>query len=161
MTWLNINIPDLRRPAFTSCEPYELGVWLRLSCYCAGQENGGRIRDCKKWTDRQWLIACGVTAEDVDRKCALWAWSSTCLTVALYPVAKEQEVAAKRAAGKATAKARWQRGIANKNPVIRRANGHAKHSSADSSATSSANSSPHAEEEMEVERKGIGRARAS
>lgn len=138
MTWLNINIPDLRKPAFTSCEPYELGVWLRLSCYCAGQENGGKIRDCRKWTDRQWLIACGVTADDVARQCALWSWSTTCLTIALYPVAKEREVAAKRAAGKATAKARWGRQFVIKNPPEKRVNGSSAHRSVDSSAISSA-----------------------
>lgn len=150
MNWLNIPIASLRKPEFTACGLADLGIWLRLSCYCAAQENGGRILNCKKWTDRQWLIACGVTAEDVSHECDLWVWQLQALMVANYPKDKEKEVAAKRAAGKATAKARWGRRIAKLEPPERKLNG----SSAHSSAISSADSSPHAEEEMEVEGKG-------
>lgn len=149
MNWFNIPIASLRKPEFTSCEPFDLGIWLRLSCYCAAQENGGIIRNSRAWTDRQWLIACGVMAEDVSRQCALWKWSSTCLIVALYPLAKEQEVAAKRAAGKATAKARWSR-YAAKHPPKQKLNG----SSADSPAISSADSSDVAQRIAGAIRKG-------
>lgn len=110
MNWLNIPIASLRKPEFTGSDMAEVGVWLRLTCYCCAQENGGRIRDSRRWTERQWLIACGVGLDDVNRKSSLWAWSSTCLTVALYPTAKEREIVAKRAACKVTNERR-KRGI--------------------------------------------------
>lgn len=147
MNYLNIFIPDMRKPEVTSCELSELGTWLRLSCYSAGQENGGTIKDCAKWTDRQWMIACGVSAEDVARKCSLWHWRSCNLIVAMYPVEREREVAAKRAAGKATAKLRWPKVKTRVYPPYRARNG----SSADSSAISSVDSSAHAEGEVEGE----------
>lgn len=112
MNWLNFPTSAIQRAEMASAEPVEIGVWFRLSCYCALQENGGVIKNARKWVDRQWLVTAGVTLADVDMPTGLWSWNSHgSLTVALYPVAKEREVAAKRAAGNATAKMRWSRGV--------------------------------------------------
>lgn len=138
MNWLNIHTPSFRKHEFTGSDPHEVGVWTLLMVYCCEQENGGKIRNCKEWTERQWLISCSVSIADVSRKSALWSWSATCLTVALYPIQKEREVAAKRAAGKATAKVRWARNSVAKNPPEKRVNGSSAHSSATSSAHRSA-----------------------
>lgn len=135
MQWFNVPVDVLQRPEFSSALPSELGVWLRLSCYCATQENGGKIHDCSRWTDRQWLIAAGVTSGDVRESAKLWRWDKVGgLVVSHYPSEKEREVQAKRKAGKETAKRRWGKKMAL-------LNGSSPHSSAISSAD--------AEEEME------------
>lgn len=147
MNWLNSEVAWRHRPEFTSSSPAEIGIWFLLSCYCAHQENGGVIRDCDTWTDRQWLIACGFSEGDVKVKSRLWTWKTTSLIVAMYPVAREKEVAAKRAAGKATQKLKWQRALVQKSPP------ESKLSSKLSSKLngSSARSSPSTEGEVEVE----------
>lgn len=139
MHWLNVPVDILQRAEFSAAEPAEVGVWLRLAAYCAQQENGGVIRDCRLWTDRQWLVSAGVTAQDVKAQTRLWKWTvSGGLSVSNYPHQKEREVQIKRKAGKATANRRW----ANKS---KGPNG----SSSNSSATSSAGSSGDAEGEGE------------
>lgn len=135
MNWFNVSVDILQRPEFTAAEPAEVGIWLRMACYCAAQENGGIIRDCRHWTDRQWLIAAGVTKADVDTETKLWRWNAAGgITVLNYPTEKEREVQLKRKAGKATAKRRWGKRLAAQN---------------NSSPDSSARSSPNAEEEVE------------
>lgn len=143
MHWLNVPVDVLQRPEFTAAIPAEVGVWLRLASYCAAQENGGIIHSSREWTDRQWLIAAGVTKADVDMPTRLWRWDrvNPHMHVAFYPREKEQEVAAKRKAGKATAARRWASKLAK--------NGTHKDSSAISSADSSA--------DAEVEGKGMKR----
>lgn len=133
MNWFNVSIGGLQKPAFTSATVAELGTWLRLGCYCAEQENGGHILNCKEWTDRQWLIAAGLERNDVQAPSQLWRWDKVGgLYVNHYPEDQEREVKLKRKAGKDTAKRRW----ANKmNSAVPRV----KDSSATSSATSSAN----------------------
>lgn len=137
MQWLNVSVETLQRPDFTAAVPSEIGIWLRLACYCAHQENGGTIRDCRRWSDRQWLIAAGVTKGDVETPTKLWRHDKVGgVIVAFYPIEKEREVAAKRKAGKATARARWGKRFQPKNG---------------SSPHSSATSCPDAEGEMEEE----------
>lgn len=113
MQWVNVAVDILHRPEFTASEPAEIGIWLRLACYCAAQENGGVVRNCRTWTDRQWLIAAGVTMADLKTKTELWEWDKVGgLSIAHYPLEKEREVIAKRKAGQATAKRRWGRKLA-------------------------------------------------
>jgi len=54
MRWLNIEIANLRSPAFVGAEPVERATWLSLLAYCSDQENGGVIKGCREWKDRQW-----------------------------------------------------------------------------------------------------------
>ena len=96
MRWLNIEIANLRSPAFVGAEPVERATWLSLLAYCADQENGGVIKSCREWKDRQWQMTCGVLASEVSAQAQLWEWRGRDLRIAFYPVAKEAEVQAKR-----------------------------------------------------------------
>jgi hypothetical protein len=96
MRWLNIEIANLRSPAFVGAEPVERATWLSLLAYCADQENGGVIKGCREWKDRQWQMTCGVLASEVSSQAQLWEWRGRDLRIAFYPVAKEAEVQAKR-----------------------------------------------------------------
>jgi hypothetical protein len=96
MRWLNIEIANLRSPAYVGAEPVERATWLSLLSYCADQENGGVIKGCREWKDRQWQMTCGVLASEVSAQAQLWEWRGRDLRIAFYPVAKEAEVQAKR-----------------------------------------------------------------
>jgi hypothetical protein len=96
MRWLNIEIANLRSPAFVGAEPVERATWLSLLAYCSDQENGGVIKGCREWKDRQWQMTCGVLASEVSAQAQLWEWRGRDLRIAFYPVAKEAEVQAKR-----------------------------------------------------------------
>jgi len=105
MRWLNIEISTLRSPAFVGAEPVERATWLSLLAYCADQENGGVIRRCREWKDRQWQQTCGITLLEAQLQAELWTWSGDDLRVEFYPEAKEAEIRAKRLAGASGGKA--------------------------------------------------------
>jgi hypothetical protein len=99
MRWLNIEIATLRSPAFVGAEPVERATWLSLLAYCADQENGGVIKGCRNWKDRQWQQTCGITLNEAQLEAQLWEWIGDDLRVEFYPTAKESEIRAKRQAG--------------------------------------------------------------
>lgn len=105
MRWLNIEIANLRSPAFVGAEPVERATWLSLLAYCADQENGGVIADCRSWKDRQWQQTCGITQAEAQAESDLWKWKEDQLVVEFYPVAKEAEIQAKRSSGSRGGKA--------------------------------------------------------
>jgi hypothetical protein len=72
MRWLNIEIANLRSPAFVGAEPVERATWLSLLAYCSDQENGGVIAECRSWKDRQWQQTCGITQAEAQAKSGLW-----------------------------------------------------------------------------------------
>lgn len=151
MRWLNIAVETFQKVEFTQAEPAEVGCWLRLFGFCAAQENGGLIHDCRRWDDRQWLIAAGLMKADLHRPAKLWTWTKNGgLRIAHYPEKKEREVSAKREAGKRTAGMRWGK---PKKPK--------PDSSSDSSAISSANCSSDAEGKRKRKGKGITAVRAT
>ncbi len=150
MRWLNVSVEMLQKVEFTQAEPAEVGCWLRLACYCAAQENGGLIHDCRNWQDRQWMIATGLMRADLQRPAKLWEWTKNGgLRIVHYPVKKEREVAAKREAGFKTAGMRWggkkRQKRTNKNSSL--------HSSPHSSAISSVDAEGETEGETERETK--------
>jgi hypothetical protein len=100
MRWLNIEIANLRSPAFVGAEPVERATWLSLLAYCADQENGGVIADCRSWKDRQWQQTCGITQAEAHQECQLWEWVGDSLSVAFFPLEKQAEVQTKRDAGR-------------------------------------------------------------
>lgn len=110
MKWLNIEISILRSPDYVGAEPVERATWLNLLAYCADQENGGVIRNCRSWKCRQWQQTCGITAAEAQLEAQLYQWCGDDLLVCHYPVSKEAELRAKREAGakggKASGKAR-------------------------------------------------------
>jgi hypothetical protein len=132
MEWLNLHTKTLDSPEFIGSDPVERATWLCLMRYCAGQENGGIIADCKAWKDRQWQQLCRVTLAEVRANCRLYWWDGRNLRLFGYPTSKESEVRRKREAGRITAGKRWgDSGAASSE----------SDSSASSSATSSATSS--------------------
>ena len=100
MIWLNLKTTTLRSPEYAGSEPIQRATWLNLLAYCCEQENGGRIDGCGEWKDRQWQQTLGVTLAEVREGCALWHWEDGALCVAFYPTDKQEEVKAKREAGK-------------------------------------------------------------
>lgn len=98
MNWLNIFIPNLRAAEYSRCSPESRATWLNVLAYCCEQENGGVIHDWAKWSEREWLQNCGVTAKEAV-ECPLLVFNNEYLTVWNYPEEKEKEVQLKRKAG--------------------------------------------------------------
>lgn len=99
MNWLNIRLATLRAPEYIGSDPVARATWWNIVCYCAEQENGGKIIGAKKWKDRQWQQTCGVTLAEVDAAGYLLKWEEDDLSVWNYPLEKEAEIRVKREAG--------------------------------------------------------------
>lgn len=100
MDWINIRTRMLRAPEYIGSTPTERATWLNVLCYCAEQENGGRIAGCSGWKDRQWQQTCGVTLREVRAASKLLVVEGDDVLVWAYPSEKEMLVAAKREAGR-------------------------------------------------------------
>jgi hypothetical protein len=100
MEWLNIRLTQLSAPEYLRSDPTERATWLQLLAHCAGQENGGTIRDCADWKDRVWQQIAGVTLKEVKATCRLWTWDGTDLHVWGYPGEKERLIRFNRATGR-------------------------------------------------------------
>ena len=96
MNWLNIETATLDSEAFVGSEPTSRGTWLCLLRFCAGQENGGVIKDASSWADRKWQQLARVTQAEVKADSALWSWVGNDLVLWAYPIEKESEVREKR-----------------------------------------------------------------
>lgn len=92
MEYLNLHTSDLDSDAFLGAEPVDRATWLCLMRYCIGQENSGRIRDCRAWKDRKWQQIVRVTEEEVRGKCDLWEWVGDDLVVRFYPIKSEEKL---------------------------------------------------------------------
>lgn len=105
MDWLNLHIPTvLRSPEFIGEDPTNQATWLKLSAFCAAQENGGTISGCDGWKCRKWQQICAVTKEEVRRESSLWEWNGNDLKLVFYPAEKEAEVRMKREIAKTNGK---------------------------------------------------------
>ena len=153
MEWLNIHTSTIDSPEVGAAEPQDIGTWLKLLRYCAGQENGGRIRGAKEWPERLWLFGVKVTAADVQRECDLWTWQGADLLVEFYPKQKESEVRAKRKGGTKGAHSRWS----EKKPASTLAADGSPMPETMPSAKPQANGSPIHMSDAEGEGKGKGR----
>ena len=100
MRWLNLELTTLRSEEYLGADPVQRATWLNLLAYCADQENGGVVKDCKSWGGRRWLQLVGVTSDEVLLDCDLCEWKNDSLHVWKYPKAKEIEVRQKREHGK-------------------------------------------------------------
>lgn len=96
MEWLNIRLTQLSAPEYLRSDPTERATWLQLLAHCAGQENGGTIKDCADWKDRVWQQIAGVTHREAHTQSRLWTWDKADLHVWGYPLEKEQIVKQKR-----------------------------------------------------------------
>ena len=134
MNWINIKTSDLRSPEFIGSDPTARGTWVAVLGYCYEQENAGRIKGCNTWKDRQWQQVCGVTREEIDGAKSLMSWQDDDLQVWGYPADLENEIKAKREAGRKGGQARTQAKIA-----ASKANG-AKHNPSTTQAPTQRNS---------------------
>jgi len=100
MTYLNLNIEDLRKCQFVGESPVNRGTWLCLLTYCATIENGGVIRDCRGWKSRMWEQSCCVTKEEVMADSDLWQWEGEDLLVWNYPSDVQATLEVKRSNGR-------------------------------------------------------------
>jgi hypothetical protein len=98
--------------------PVQQSTWMKLFRYCAGQENGGRIRDCLAWPERKWQQVVRVSSREILRKCQLWAFDDSDLILEFYPKEKEIEIKAKREAGIETQKKLKAQHKAPNNPEL-------------------------------------------
>ena len=108
MNWINIQTSTLRSPQFIGSDPIARGTWLSVLGYCYEQENGGLIKDCATWKDRQWQQICGVTLDEIKGAALLMQWSGNDLIVSFYPADMEDEIKRKRDAGRKGGQARTQ-----------------------------------------------------
>lgn len=106
MEWLNIHRSDVEGEAMQDAPRAQVGTWLFLSIFCAGQENGGRIAGAKGWSDRKWLKVTSLSAEEVQEESGLWHWDGEDLVVEFYPADQEAVVRSKRRGGRAGGKKR-------------------------------------------------------
>lgn len=150
MNWLNIETTTLDSEEFVGSEPTVRATWLCLLRYCVGQENGGRILNCKAWADRKWQQLARVTQAEVSVESTLWKWDGDTLEVWAYPVDKEGEVKAKREAGRLGGQSRSEAKL-----KAVRANG-AKHNQSTSKAEPKQNLSGDQTERKGKERKEKG-----
>jgi hypothetical protein len=99
--WINTEVGTLRAKEFIDSSVAARGTWFSVLGWCIEQENTGCIKDAASWTDRQWIMTCGVTLREVRAASLLLRWEGDDLFVLFYPVDKELEVQAKRLAGQA------------------------------------------------------------
>jgi hypothetical protein len=113
MNYLNIHTDILRGVEFIGAEPTERATWIALLGWCATQENGGVIDDCKNWKDRQWQQLAGVTVAEVKTMSLLYGFEGENLRLKFYPVESEAAVRAKREKGKLGGRPRIDKSEAN------------------------------------------------
>lgn len=82
----------MRSPAIAQASNDSLAAWLRVLTYSCEQENGGRVVGAVGWSDRAWMIACGVTASEVAGSSGLLIKDGEDIIVHMYPEEKEYEV---------------------------------------------------------------------
>ena len=108
MEFLNLHSSALDSPEMAGADPAELGTWLMLARYCAGQENGGVIAGCRAWTDRKWQTVVRVAQAMAMRETELWSWDGDDLHVKHYPAEQEAAVKAKRERNRSAGQARTE-----------------------------------------------------
>lgn len=99
MNWLNLPVSLSRSPEYIGADKDQRSTWFSLINYCAEQENGGTITNCRRWKSRQWEQSCAVTSDEVARECDLFWWDGDDLNVAFYPIGREKQVKDGRAGG--------------------------------------------------------------
>lgn len=88
-----------RAPIPAAASTAAFGTWVRVLGYACEQECGGIIRGAAKWSDRQWIAACNVTAQDIRDAPGVLSVSGDDVVVWGYPTLREASVAAARLEG--------------------------------------------------------------
>ncbi len=98
-----------RTATFKGSDPASRGVWLSLHVYCGDQENGGVVRNCAAWTDRQWYAAIDASRAELEAAIAqgMARWDGTDLHLNSYDTVGEDAYKVARAENSHRAKVRW------------------------------------------------------
>lgn len=105
MIWLNFKIHEVHNEAFIHASREEIGTWFLLACYCAEQENMGRIKNCRNWSPATWARVTG--ADRPSDTSTLWTWNGLHLDVHFYPRAQECKLVNQRVRLKIARENRW------------------------------------------------------
>lgn len=151
MDWINVKCPTLRSAEFIGADLQAKGTWLCVMGYCVEQENAGCIAGAANWEDRQWALACGVTADDVKQAYPLITQNGDDILVLAYPSEQESEVKAKRKAARSTNAKRYAPPVAQSSLSDHRAS--TERDGSDKEATSL---TPSVKKGKEREGKGTG-----
>lgn len=100
MEWINLRVATIRQSEYVGSEPISRATWFNVLAYCIEQENDGVIPGAAQWRDRQWQQACGVMAKEVRDATPLLHFVGDDLHVWHYPSEKQDEVQARREAGR-------------------------------------------------------------
>lgn len=100
MEWINLRVATIRQPHYVGSDPTQRATWFNVLAYCIEQENHGRIVGAALWRDRQWQQTCGVLAKEVREATPLLTFEGDDLLVWNYPSEKQDEVQARREAGR-------------------------------------------------------------
>lgn len=147
MNWINLRTETLRSADFANAKPGAIETWLRVLAYSCEQENGGRLAGAVAWTERAWLMACGVTKQEIENAKPLLFDDGVDFFIAEYPTEKEHEIKAKRKAGMEGGKKRARNAKKSETAVV-------KNQSKNSIASSTASNFASTEGEGEWERNG-------
>ena len=104
MNYLNLETRTLHAPEYIGATPTTRATWLNVALWCAQQENGGIVRDCAAWPDRQWQQTCGVTSEEIHAAAPLVTFDGSDCFVFFYPAEQEAIVREKRKTAQANGK---------------------------------------------------------
>lgn len=109
MKYLNLVSTIMQDPIAIRATDAEVGVWLRLLCYCHLQMNGGAIQNCKDWTDDMWMRAAGIRAVSVAEESPMWHYNPMgWLIVHNYDQQAEDAYRKKQRMGREYVMRRWQ-----------------------------------------------------
>lgn len=100
MEWINLKVSTIRQPEYVGSDPTQRATWFNVLAYCIEQENNGRIVGAAAWKDRQWQQTCGVLAKEVKDAPLLLTVDGGDIVVWNYPTEKQEEVQARREAGR-------------------------------------------------------------
>jgi hypothetical protein len=100
MEWINLKVSTIRQPEYVGSAPIQRATWFNVLAYAIEQENGGRLAGARTWHNRQWQQTCGVLAREVKEAPLLLIIEGDDVLVWNYPSDKEDEVRAKREAGR-------------------------------------------------------------
>lgn len=107
MHYVNISMNAIRGPEYIGSNPVIRATWLSLMGYCAELENGGVIKNCRQWGNRQWMQTCGVMLEEVNTESQLWNFTEDgSLVVKFFPEDQQEKCIKNRESGRKGGKKR-------------------------------------------------------
>jgi hypothetical protein len=88
-----------------------VGYQFRLWCACAKHENGGIVRDCRRWSENRWRWLAGITKRTIRRLLArgLVRWLGDHLVVLDFNAYGLAVLQQRRLEGAKSVKRRWDR----------------------------------------------------